>query len=57
MDSWKNHIDYTANVENWLNKLDMGCLISVMKGPNFKENIEKYVIPNTYDWNNSVGIT
>jgi len=53
--TWKNHIDYTANVENWLNKLDMGCLISVMKGPNFKENIEKYVIPNTYDWNNQCG--
>lgn len=53
--TWKNHIGYTANVENWLNKLDMGCLISVMKGPNFKENIEKYVIPNTYDWNNQCG--
>lgn len=53
--TWKNHIDYTANVENWLNRLDMGNLIYFMKGSNFRENIEKYVLPNTYDWNNQCG--
>lgn len=49
---YKNHKDYTNNVQNWLYQLDFDYLIPYLSDSRIEDKINKHILPNTVGWNN-----
>lgn len=49
---YKNKNKYTANVTEWFERLDMKDAFTFLQNPQIVPTIEKYILPNTYSFNN-----
>lgn len=50
--SWKNYRDYTRNVKQWFKRFGMEDVLAYLEDPRIIPSIEKYVLPNTFSFNN-----